>query len=436
MELLLLGTGSADGWPNPFCGCASCAAARSAGEVRGQTAVLVDDTLLLDCGPEAPRAAERWGRSLRGVQAILLTHDHPDHTGPAALLWRSWAAASERLELIGPPSALAACADWIGPDDPVTLRPARTGDRLDVASYDVRVLPAAHERDAVLYDVTAEDGARLLYATDTGPVAADALDAMRQAAYDIVLLEETFGDWTAHGAQHLDLATFPSTLAQLRRCGAVTTSTDVVAIHLGHRNPPAPELSRRLSSWDARVVPDGTVLHTRDAKSQQLGSSTRRVLILGGARSGKSVEAERRFAAEPHVTYVATSIVDSSDEEWTARVDAHRARRPPGWTTIETIELAPVLRESTGPVLIDCLTLWLGALLDASDLHDRVDELVDAWRTTSASVIAVSNEVGAGVVPATPSGRHFRDELGRLNARIAAESDEVALLVAGRVVRL
>ena len=94
MEVLLLGTGSADGWPNAFCGCASCASSREGGEVRGQTAVLVDGRLLLDCGPEAPRAAERFGRSLRDVRSILLTHDHPDHVGPAALLWRRWAGST------------------------------------------------------------------------------------------------------------------------------------------------------------------------------------------------------------------------------------------------------------------------------------------------------------------------------------------------------
>jgi adenosylcobinamide kinase / adenosylcobinamide-phosphate guanylyltransferase len=396
----------------------------------------VDGRLLLDCGPEVPRAAERWGRSLRDVRAILLTHDHPDHTSPAALLWRSWAGVSQPLELIGPPSALAACEHWIGPDDPVALRPVRAGDRLNVAGYDVRVLPAAHERNAVLYDVVAADGARVLYATDTGPLPPQAVHAMGAAAYDIVLLEETFGDWTAHSTQHLDLTTFPSAIAELRRCGAITPATDVVAIHLGHRNPPIPELSRRMSFWGARVLPDGAVLRTGDVQPRPDGSTPQRVLLLGGARSGKSVEAERRFAAEPHVTYIATSIVDPRDDEWVARVHAHRNRRPAGWTTVETIELAPLLRDATGPVLVDCLTLWLGALLDAPNLPSRIDELVDAWRSTTATVIAVSNEVGAGVVPSTSSGRRFRDELGRLNARIAAEADEVALLVAGKVVRL
>lgn len=100
MEVLLLGTGSADGWPNPFCTCASCQALLAAGEVRGQTAALVDNVLLLDCGPEAPRAALRAGRTLHGVRHVLLTHTHPDHLGPAALLWRRWARRDEPLDLV------------------------------------------------------------------------------------------------------------------------------------------------------------------------------------------------------------------------------------------------------------------------------------------------------------------------------------------------
>jgi adenosylcobinamide kinase/adenosylcobinamide-phosphate guanylyltransferase len=175
------------------------------------------------------------------------------------------------------------------------------------------------------------------------------------------------------------------------------------------------------------------------------------VLVLGGARSGKSVEAERRLTACPSVTYVATGGVRPEDPEWTARVAAHRARRPPHWRTVEigaAGEHAALLRDATGPVLVDCLTLWLTAVLDEGDAWDGtvdshgdaiiacIDELVAAFRATRATVVAVSNEVGSGVVPATASGRRFRDELGRLNARIAAEADEVVWMVAGQAVPL
>ena len=441
MEVVLLGTGSADGWPNPFCGCASCRAMQAAGEMRGQTAALVDGVLLLDCGPEAPRAAVRAGRSLAEVRHVLLTHAHPDHLGPAALLWRQWAGRDEPLDLVGPAEALAACAGWIGPHDPVRLVPVRPGDRVTVGDYAVTAVPAEHEIDAVLYDLTGPDGARLLYATDTGPLPAETVQTLRSAAYDLVLLEETFGDDPDHGTGHLDLATFPRQLAELRAVGAVLPSTDVVAVHLGHRNPPTPELNRRLGLWGARVVPDGTPLTvgwTRDDTATRDAADRRRTLVLGGARSGKSREAERQLAAEPAVTYVATARPELAgwDSEWAARVQAHRDRRPPTWRTVETRDVAKALRESTGPVLVDCLSLWLADAIEHDDHEQRMDELVAAWRATGARAVAVSNEVGSGVVPDTASGRLFRDQLGRLNAQMAAESDEVLLTVAGRVLRL
>ena len=177
------------------------------------------------------------------------------------------------------------------------------------------------------------------------------------------------------------------------------------------------------------LVPPGT---------SAAGMGGHRTLILGGARSGKSTEAERRLAAEPHVTYVATARpeLEDSDPEWAERVQAHRDRRPATWVTIETRDVAKVLNEETGAVLVDCLSLWLGDAIEHDGYAKRIDELVTAWRETQARVIAVSNEVGSGVVPDSASGRLFRDQLGLLNARIAAESDEVLLTVAGRVLQL
>lgn len=443
MEVVLLGTGGADGWPNPFCTCASCEALRAEGLVRGQTAALVDDVLLLDCGPEAPRAAARAGRSLAAVRHVLLTHAHPDHTGPAALLWRHWAHRREPLDVVGPQAALDACRDWIGPEDPVRLVPVAAGDRLSLGPYDVRVLQAAHgdewSGDAVLYDVASESG-RLLYGTDTGPLPQATLTACAGAAFDLVLLEETFGDVSDHGTGHLDLATFPRALAALREVGAVVPRTDVVAVHLCHHNPPTAELAARLAPWGARVVPDATLVRVGQPTPAP-PDLPHRTLVLGGARSGKSTHAESLLAAEPTVRYAATGGVREGDAEWAARVAAHRARRPAGWRTVETTDLVPLLAEP-GPLLVDCLSLWLTAVLDEAGAWDghpaalaevrrRVDQLVAAWRSAPGPVVAVSNEVGSGVVPATASGRMFRDELGRLNARVAAQSDDVVLLVAG-----
>ncbi|MGY2084448.1 hypothetical protein [Blastococcus sp. SYSU DS0539] len=83
---------------------------------------------------------------------------------------------------------------------------------------------------------------------------------MRDARFDVVLLEQTFGDLVGHGTGHLDLATFPEQLDRLRAVGAVTGSTDVVAVHLGHHNPPVSALAQRLAAHGARLVPDGATV--------------------------------------------------------------------------------------------------------------------------------------------------------------------------------
>ena len=170
--------------------------------------------------------------------------------------------------------------------------------------------------------------------------------------------------------------------------------------------------------------------------------------MLGGARSGKSSYAEQLLARTRGVDYVACGLVpDGSDPEWTERVGLHRSRRPASWATLETLDLPGVLTRPGPPVLIDCLTTWLARVMDdcgvwsgAPDSDARlaaeIDALLGAWRATRRRVVAVSNEVGSGVVPATASGRRFRDELGVLNTRVAASSPRVWLVTAGLPQRL
>jgi adenosylcobinamide kinase / adenosylcobinamide-phosphate guanylyltransferase len=172
--------------------------------------------------------------------------------------------------------------------------------------------------------------------------------------------------------------------------------------------------------------------------------------VLGGARSGKSVTAERMLAGRERVDYVACGPVPSVDDpDWAERVRRHQERRPPHWTTVETLELEGLLGSAhlAVPVLVDCLSTWLSGVMDEcglwggapdadKELGERVDGLVDAWRSSRRQVVAVSNEVGSGVVPATVSGARFRDELGALNARIAAECEQVWFCVAGIPQRL
>ena len=156
--------------------------------------------------------------------------------------------------------------------------------------------------------------------------------------------------------------------------------------------------------------------------------------MLGGSRSGKSAVAESLLAGAPAVEYLATAAADPGDAEWTARIAAHQARRPPHWSTLETSNnVAEVLRRDGVPVLIDSITLWLSAGLDDAG---RIDDLCSAWGVSARRVVAVSDEVGSGVVPATDAGRRFRDALGELNQRLAAAADDVYLVIAGLPLRL
>jgi adenosylcobinamide kinase/adenosylcobinamide-phosphate guanylyltransferase len=168
-----------------------------------------------------------------------------------------------------------------------------------------------------------------------------------------------------------------------------------------------------------------------------VSTDPRRVFIVGGARSGKSRYAESLLVDEPAVTYVATSFPRPDDVEWQHRVEQHRKRRPAHWRTVETLDVAAAIDDTEGgATLVECVTLWLSAVLDEDDLAERCDRLVGAVAAGRGTLVLVSNEVGEGVVPATESGRRFRDELGALNARLAAVCDEVWKVTVGIPARL
>lgn len=161
----------------------------------------------------------------------------------------------------------------------------------------------------------------------------------------------------------------------------------------------------------------------------------RSVLVLGGARSGKSAYALALAEATTRERlYVATG--SAGDEEMAARIARHKAERGEGWTTLEEpLALVPALatRARTDRVmLVDCLTFWLAnAMFAGLDLAVEMERLCAAIATLNGPVVFVSNEVGAGIVPETQVGRAFRDMQGRLNQRAAGACDCVLFVAAG-----
>lgn len=176
----------------------------------------------------------------------------------------------------------------------------------------------------------------------------------------------------------------------------------------------------------------------------------RKILVTGGVRSGKSRLAEELCQKWPAVTYVTPGYPadPEKDAEWAARVAAHQRRRPASWTTVETIGLTDALRNADRPVLIDCLGTWLTRTLDAWEAWDSpvpevlprfeetLTDLDAAWASCPHDVVAVTNEVGWGLVSEHASGRLFTDLLGRTNQTLGRSADEVILVVAGRALRL
>jgi adenosylcobinamide kinase/adenosylcobinamide-phosphate guanylyltransferase len=162
------------------------------------------------------------------------------------------------------------------------------------------------------------------------------------------------------------------------------------------------------------------------------------VLVLGGARSGKS-----RFAAglaskkNKKTAFVATCV--PADEEMKQRIAQHRSSRPASWKTFEEAEnlagLIAKINNDFDYILLDCLTLWLSNLLlkgcSEDKIQNEINKMVSCIKKGRAHLIIVSNEVGSGIVPEHKLGRDFRDMAGRIHQSLAHESHDVYLIVSG-----
>lgn len=162
---------------------------------------------------------------------------------------------------------------------------------------------------------------------------------------------------------------------------------------------------------------------------------TGHMLVLGGARSGKSRFAQT-YAEASGLKRIFIATAEAYDDEMRARIERHRADRDGDWTTVDApIALAEAILTQSEPdriVLVDCLTLWVSNLLLAErDFATATDSLVDAIHASKGPVVLVSNEVGWGIVPENALARRFRDEAGIVNQRVAAAVNTVRLVVAG-----
>jgi adenosyl cobinamide kinase/adenosyl cobinamide phosphate guanylyltransferase len=166
------------------------------------------------------------------------------------------------------------------------------------------------------------------------------------------------------------------------------------------------------------------------------------VLIIGGARSGKS-----RFAltlAEPYSNKTLVATLEPKDEEMKARIKKHQRQRGKDWKVIEEpVRLAEAVRRAVAKsdcVVVDCITLWLSNLLLAgkteSEIGAEIKKLCKTVTRPKALVVVVSNEVGQGIVPADPLTRQFRDLQGKANQMLAAKTGEVYLMAAGIALKI
>ncbi len=175
------------------------------------------------------------------------------------------------------------------------------------------------------------------------------------------------------------------------------------------------------------------------------------IAFTGGARSGKSTAASSAAASvDAAVTFIATA--EAGDDEMAERIELHRAERPAGWTTIEApIQLAQAVEQvdAGATIIIDCLSIWVSnRMLEGGAGEGNVDaarageitaaaqELVACLHAREGVSIVVTNEVGSGVVPATPLGRAYRDVLGSVNQIVVGAADRAYLVVAGKLLEL
>jgi phosphoribosyl 1,2-cyclic phosphate phosphodiesterase len=256
MRLLFLGTAAAEAYPAAFCACDNCERARRLGgrSVRHRSALLVDDDLLIDLGPDVIAAALAYGLRLQRLRTVLITHVHADHFDADALRWRApefRAGELPQLTIYGAPPIAGIIAAL--PDPPeldklaLTVIAVAPFARFEAHGARVWAFPARHSTVGPLLYAVERAGTKLLYASDTGAPREETWRAWAEHEFDIMVMEQTMGAGSSAG--HTNLEQIAAHRARALKEGILKPGGRFIATHVGHFNNPGHE---ELAAWLGR----------------------------------------------------------------------------------------------------------------------------------------------------------------------------------------
>ena len=272
MRVLFLGTGAAEGYPAVFCECAHCTTARARGgrNLRRRSALLVNDDLLIDMGPDLVASMHATGANLGRVATMLITHSHGDHFHlPNLYMRRSnfCATTPAQMDVYGTPPTMEAIntaaneRNLSAEEFHLRLNTIRPGDSWQAGRYRVTAFQAAHaeELEPVIFAVE-ENGRTLLYASDTGPFPAETWQQLREFKFDCAIVESTMGIGPP-GTHHLSMQQCVEHHQMLENEGLVQPHARRYATHFSHnRTPPYLECAEFFAPHGIEPAYDGLVV--------------------------------------------------------------------------------------------------------------------------------------------------------------------------------
>ncbi|MDR3709416.1 MAG: MBL fold metallo-hydrolase [Capsulimonadaceae bacterium] len=271
MKLLLLGTAAAEAWPAPFCSCPACRHARSAGgrNIRRRSSALLDDSLLVDFGPDTSAQVQAFNRSLSNVTTLAFTHHHEDHLSPDEIAYRAapFTVSTDLplMQIFGSETVVEILrtkfpdAAWNREKARMVIEEALIPHEARTAADGARILPlpADHAPKSLVLRI-AKNGRSFLYGHDTGLFPDETIEALRGAPLDLVLLDCTYGAAESSNRGHMGIDGVIETAKRLGEVGAVTKETRLVATHYSHNGKASyEELVSRLAPEGILAAYDG-----------------------------------------------------------------------------------------------------------------------------------------------------------------------------------